>query len=47
MTEARLSAGRDGGTLELELLLDLAALRLEAFLQWLERCEEAMRPCIQ
>ena len=43
VTEARMRAAEGGGPLELELLLDLASLRLEAFLQWLERCEEAMR----
>jgi hypothetical protein len=41
VSEARMRA-QDGGPLELELLLELAALRLEAFLRWLERCEEAM-----
>jgi DNA-binding PadR family transcriptional regulator len=42
VTEARFQTGQQEGSLELGLLLDLAALRLEAFLLWLERCEEAM-----
>lgn len=40
-------AGRDSGGSAFEtgaLLLDLAALRLEAFLKWLDRCEEALAP---
>jgi DNA-binding PadR family transcriptional regulator len=43
LSEGSLKASGEGGSLELELLLELAALRLEAFLRWLERCEEAMR----
>ena len=43
VTEARFRADQEEGSLELGLLLDLAALRLEAFVKWLERCEEAMQ----
>ncbi len=40
VTEARRQAAAEGKGVELLLLLDLAAFRLEAFLKWLERCEE-------
>lgn len=43
VTQARAAAARDGLGVEAALLLDLAALRLEAFMKWLERCEEAIR----
>lgn len=48
VASARLElGGRDPGEPALvtgALLLDLAALRLEAFLRWLDRCEEALAP---
>jgi DNA-binding PadR family transcriptional regulator len=43
VTQSRARAGRDRETLQTLLLLDLAVLRLEAFLKWLERCEEALK----
>jgi len=41
--QARTSAQSDGEPLQTVLLLDLAALRLEAFMRWLENCDEALR----
>jgi DNA-binding PadR family transcriptional regulator len=41
---ARATAKEEQEPLQTILLLDLAVLRLEAFLKWLENCEEAMRP---
>jgi len=41
--QARARAKEEGESLQTILLLDLAVLRLEAFLKWLENCEEAMR----
>jgi DNA-binding PadR family transcriptional regulator len=41
LTAAR--AGKDASTLPARLLLDLAVLRLNAFQQWLDRCEEEFR----
>lgn len=43
VTEARMKARADGEPVELVLLLELADLRLEAFITWLEKCEEALR----
>ena len=43
LTQARARAERDGAGLPTLLLLDLAVLRLNAFHQWLERCEESFR----
>jgi DNA-binding PadR family transcriptional regulator len=43
VTAARRKAGRDGAPVPTTLLLDLAVLRLEAFLKWLDRCEEVFR----
>jgi DNA-binding PadR family transcriptional regulator len=43
VTEARVNARAEGEPVELVLLLELAALRLEAFITWLERCDEALR----
>jgi DNA-binding PadR family transcriptional regulator len=40
--EARARAEREGEALQTVLLLELAALRLEAFLKWLERCEKVL-----
>jgi DNA-binding PadR family transcriptional regulator len=42
VAQARAKAQRDGEALQTVLLLDLAALRLEAFLKWLEHCEQAL-----
>lgn len=46
--KAELESEREGKggapSLTATLLLDLAALRLDAFLKWLERCEEALVP---
>jgi DNA-binding PadR family transcriptional regulator len=43
LTQARAGAARAGSELEAALLLDLGVLRLEAFMKWLERCEETIR----
>jgi DNA-binding PadR family transcriptional regulator len=40
---ARARAEKEGASLQATLLLDLAALRLEAFLKWLERCEDVLQ----
>jgi DNA-binding PadR family transcriptional regulator len=42
LSEARARAEREGGAAP-TLLLDLAILRLNAFHQWLDRCEEMFR----
>jgi hypothetical protein len=39
---ARAEAEKEGAPLETRLLLELAALRLDAFHKWLERCEEML-----
>jgi DNA-binding PadR family transcriptional regulator len=43
VAQARARAKETGEPLQAVLLLDLAALRLEAFLKWLERCDESLR----
>jgi DNA-binding PadR family transcriptional regulator len=43
VSQARARADKEGASLQTQLLLDLAVLRLEAFLKWLERCEDVMR----
>jgi DNA-binding PadR family transcriptional regulator len=43
ITQARARAKEDGGPLQTILLLDLAILRLEAFMTWLENCDELLR----
>jgi DNA-binding PadR family transcriptional regulator len=43
ITQARARAGRQGESVPTCLLLDLAVLRLEAFLKWLDHCEEAFQ----
>jgi DNA-binding PadR family transcriptional regulator len=43
VTQARVRAEREGEALQANLLLDLAVLRLEAFLKWLDHCEQAFR----
>jgi DNA-binding PadR family transcriptional regulator len=40
VTQARAQAEKQGAATQTLLLLDLAVLRLEAFLKWLDRCEE-------
>ena len=42
VARARAKAEREGEALQTVLLLDLAALRLEAFLKWLEHCEKVL-----
>jgi hypothetical protein len=42
VTTARARADKTGSSLQTVLLLDLAMLRLEAFVRWLERCEEVL-----
>jgi DNA-binding PadR family transcriptional regulator len=41
--EAKARAEQERASLQTLLLLDLAALRLEAFLKWLDHCEEALK----
>jgi DNA-binding PadR family transcriptional regulator len=41
--QAKATAEQEGASLETVLLLDLAVLRLEAFLKWLERCDEVLK----
>jgi DNA-binding PadR family transcriptional regulator len=41
--EAKARAREQGASLHAILLLDLAVLRLEAFLKWLDHCEEALK----
>ncbi|MAG58288.1 MAG: PadR family transcriptional regulator [Planctomycetes bacterium] len=41
-TQARARADRDATPLSITLLLDLAVLKLEGLLEWLDRCEEAL-----
>ena len=43
MTQARAKANDDQAPLQAILLLDLAVLRLEAFMKWLENCDELLR----
>jgi DNA-binding PadR family transcriptional regulator len=43
VTQARARADKAGEPVSTILLLDLAVLRLEAFLKWLERCEEVFQ----
>src|SRR5262249_38274912 len=43
VTTARARAEKEGESVQTILLLDLAVLRLEAFLKWLERCEEVLK----
>jgi DNA-binding PadR family transcriptional regulator len=40
---ARARSEKEGASLPTQLLLDLAVLRLEAFLKWLERCDDVLR----
>jgi DNA-binding PadR family transcriptional regulator len=43
LTQARARAKEDGEPLQTILLLDLAVLRLEAFMKWLEGCDQLLR----
>lgn len=43
VTQAKTRAEKEGAALPTILLLDLAALRLEAFLKWLERWETVLK----
>jgi DNA-binding PadR family transcriptional regulator len=43
VTQARVAAQQEGTSLPSVLLLDLALLRLEAFVKWLDRCEELLK----
>src|SRR5262245_61575609 len=43
VAQARARAEKEGASLQAVLLLDLAALRLEAFLKWLDGCEDALK----
>ena len=43
VTQARAKAKAEGEPLQTTLLLDLAVLRLEAFMKWLENCDELVR----
>jgi DNA-binding PadR family transcriptional regulator len=41
--QARGQAEKEGAPLQAVLLLDLAVLKLEAYLKWFDRCEELLR----
>ena len=43
MTRAKTDAESDGASFQTILLLDLATFQLEAFLKWLDRCEEVLK----
>ncbi len=43
VTQARVAAKSERAALTTVLLLDLAVLRLEAFLKWLDHCEEILK----
>jgi DNA-binding PadR family transcriptional regulator len=43
VSQARARADKENASVPTVLLLDLAVLRLEAFLKWLERCEETLK----
>jgi DNA-binding PadR family transcriptional regulator len=43
VTQARAAALRDHSSLPTILLLDLAMLRLDAFVKWIDRCEEVLK----
>jgi hypothetical protein len=43
VTQARAQAEKEAAAVQTVLLLDLAVLRLEAFIRWLDRCEEVLR----
>ena len=43
VVEAKARAEKEPASLQTVLLLDFAALRLEAFLKWLDHCEEVLK----
>lgn len=43
LTQARARAKEDGEAVQTVLLLDLGVRRLEAFMKWLENCDEVLR----
>jgi DNA-binding PadR family transcriptional regulator len=43
VTHARARAVKEAASLQTVLSLDLAMLRLDAFVKWLDRCEEALK----
>ncbi len=43
LTHTRARASEDGEAVQTVLLLDLAVRRLEAFMKWLENCDEVLR----
>jgi DNA-binding PadR family transcriptional regulator len=43
VTQARAQAVKEQSSIQTILLLDLAMLRLEAFVKWLDRCEEFLK----
>jgi DNA-binding PadR family transcriptional regulator len=43
VTQARAEAVKGTSSLQTVLLLDLAMLRLDAFVKWLDRCEDALK----
>jgi DNA-binding PadR family transcriptional regulator len=43
VTQARAQAVKDQSSIQTILLLDLAMLRLDAFVKWLDRCEEFLK----
>jgi DNA-binding PadR family transcriptional regulator len=43
VTQARAQAQENGEPMQTVLMLDLAVVRLEAFLKWLDGCEETLR----
>ncbi|MBN2561798.1 MAG: PadR family transcriptional regulator [Phycisphaerae bacterium] len=43
VTQARARAKEEGESVQAILLLDLAFLRLEAFMKWFENCDEVLR----
>ena len=43
VTQARAAAVKESASLQTILLLDLAMLRLDAFVKWLDRCEETLK----
>lgn len=42
VTQGRIQAERDGAPIQTLLMLELTALQLDAFLKWLDRCEEIL-----
>ena len=42
VTQAKIQAEQDGAQLQTVLMLELATLQMDAFLSWLDRCEEML-----